>query len=292
MSTINNLNVDKENTTTLDYDSTAYDAYRPTYSSRLYTKIYEYHTSHSSAFSTALDVATGTGSVARELSKTFQQVYANDISQDMISSASAFNSSNIQYSVSAAEDLSQFQDSTFDLVTIATALHWTDSEKFFKEAWRVLKQNGTLAIFGYSSSHIVNGYPTATKEFKKFTLETFGDYSDPRIVLIDNMYRDIVIPDELFKNIIWERNEYDEKEGKMNDGECYLSKEWSVEQLKNFMKTWSLYRSYMSKCQKENQEIEDPVDKLFEKLKEKEGWTEEQILKISWSFVLGLAEKN
>ncbi|RIB29106.1 S-adenosyl-L-methionine-dependent methyltransferase [Gigaspora rosea] len=290
MSTTNNL--DRENTITLDFDSNTYDAYRPTYSSRLYTKIYAYHTSHSSSFSTALDVATGTGCVARELSKTFQQVYANDISQDMISSASAFNSSNIQYSISAAEDLSQFKDSAIDLITVATALHWIDCEKFFKEAWRVLKQNGTLAIFGYSSSHIVNGYPAATKEFKKFTLETFGDYFDPRIALMYNMYRDIVIPDELFKNIIWERNEYDEKEGKMNDGECYLTKEWSVEHLKNFMKTWSLYRSYMSKCQKENQKIEDPVDKLFEKLKEKEGWKDEQILKISWSFVLGLAEKN
>ncbi|CAG8796081.1 12_t:CDS:2 [Dentiscutata erythropus] len=290
MSAINNTNVDRENTTTLDYDGAAYDTYRPTYSSRLYTKIYAYHTSHSSFFSTALDVATGTGYVARELSKTFQQVHATDISQEMLSSA--FSSPNIQYSLSTAEDLSQFQDSTFDLITVGEALHWFDSVKFFKEAWRVLKQNGTLAVFGYSSHHVVEGYLAATNEFKKFNVEIFGDYWDPRKFSVDKLYRDIVIPEKLFKNITWERNEYDEKDGKTSNYESYLNKEWSVERFKNYMKTWSSYNNYMSRCQKENQKIEDPVDKLFEKLKEDEGWKDDQILKISWFFVLGLAEKN
>ncbi|RIB04271.1 S-adenosyl-L-methionine-dependent methyltransferase [Gigaspora rosea] len=295
MSTTNNSKINRENSTTFsdsDYNSAAYNAYRPTYPSRLFSKIYDYHASHSPSFSTALDVATGTGYTAKELSKKFQQVYATDISQVMLSSAS--RTSNIQYSVSAAEDLSQFQDSTFDLVTVGQALHWFDREKFFKEAWRVLKQSGTLAIWAYSS-HVVNGYPVATKKFMKLIVETFGDYWNPgnsKKLTIDNLYRDIVFHDELFRNIIWERYEFDEKAGQMSKNESLLNEEWSVVRLKNYMKTWSAYKNYMSKYQKENQKVEDPIDKLFEELKKEEGWKDDQILKISWLFVLALVEKK
>ncbi|KAF0541552.1 S-adenosyl-L-methionine-dependent methyltransferase [Gigaspora margarita] len=295
MSTMNNINVNKENSTTFsdsDYNSAAYNTYRPTYSSRLFSKIYDYHASHSSSLSTALDVATGTGYVAKELSKKFQQVYATDISQVMLSSVS--RSPNIQYSISAAENLSQFQDSIFDLVTVGQAVHWFDREKFFNEAWRVLKPSGTLAIWGYSY-HVVDGYPVATKKFMKLVLETFGDYwnpGNPEKLEISILYKGIALPDELFRNIIWERYEYDEKEGKMSNGESLLSEEWSVERLKNYMKTWSAYKNYMAKYQKENQMVEDPINKLFEELKEEEGWKDDQILKVSWLFVLALAEKK
>ncbi|CAG8520256.1 2714_t:CDS:2 [Dentiscutata erythropus] len=296
MSTTNNINIninsDRENSTTFadsDYNSTAYNAYRPTYPSQLYSKVYDYHASHSSSFSTALDIATGTGYVAKELSKKFQQVYATDISPVMLSSA--FRSSNIQYSVSTAEDLSQFQDSTFDLVTIGQALHWFDREKFFKEVWRVLKQSGTLAFWGYSFN-VINGYPTATKKCMKLGVETLGDYWDPGRLVVDNMYKEVVIPDKLFRNIIWKRYEFDEKEGQMSNGESLLSEEWSVERFKNYIRTWSSYKNYMSKYQKENQKVEDPIDKLFEELEKEEGWKDDQILKISWPFVLAFAEKK
>ncbi|CAG8602035.1 17373_t:CDS:2 [Cetraspora pellucida] len=291
MSTTSNINFVKENSTTFadsDYNSAAYDAYRPTYSPHLYSKVYAYHALHSSSFSTALDIATGTGYIAKELSKTFQQVYATDISHNMLSSA--FRSPKIQYSVSTAEDLSQFQDSTFDLVTVGQAAHWFNREKFFKEVWRVLKQSGTLAIWGYGY-HVVDGYPAASKKMLEFGSKTMGDHWDQGRLVIENLYRDIVIPDDLFKNIIWERHEFDEKEGKMKNGESFVSQEWSVDRLKSYMKTWSAYKNYMSKCQKENQKIEDPIDKLFEEIKKDEGWEDDQILKITWPFVLALAEK-
>lgn len=292
ISTMNNINLNKENSTTFadsDYNSAAYNAYRPTYPTRLFSKLYDYHASHSSSFSTALDIATGTGYVAIELSKKFQQVNATDISPIMLSSAP--RSSNVQYSVSTAEDLSQFKDSTFDLVTVGQGIHWFDREKFFKEAWRVLKQSGTIAFWGYSYN-VIDGYPNATKKLFKLGTETLGDYWDPGRSVIDNLLRDVMIPDELFRNIIWERYEYDKKEGQISNGESLLKEEWGVERVKNYLKTWSSYKNYMSKHQKENQKVEDPVDKLFEELKKEEGWKDDQILKTSWPFVLALAEKK
>ncbi|CAG8783766.1 32332_t:CDS:2 [Racocetra persica] len=259
MSTANNINFNRKYTIFANSDySTAYNAYRPVYSSSLYSKIYAYHSSHSSSFSTALDVATGTVSSPKNYQRLFNK----------------------------SEDLSQFQDSTFDLVTVGQAVHWFDNrEKFFKEAWRILKPRGTLAMWGYTY-HVIDGYPDATKKFLKLGLEILRDYRDPVMLVIYNMYRDIIIPDRLFRNIIWERCELNEKEGKMSNSESFLNEEWSVE------RTWSSYKSYMSKYRKENQNLEDPIYRLFEELMEEEGWKDDQILKLSWPFVLVLAEKK
>ncbi|CAG8705519.1 31075_t:CDS:2 [Gigaspora margarita] len=182
----------------------------------------------------------------------------------MLSSAS--RSPNIQYLVSTAEDLFQFQDSTLDLMTVGQAVHWFDREKFFNKAWRVLKPSGTLAIWGYLY-HVVDGYPAAMKKIKKLMLETLEDYWTPGYsekFALYNLYRDIMLPNKLFRNVIWERYDFDEKEGKMNNDESLLSKEWSIERMKDYMK-----------YQKENQKVEDPINKLFEELKEEVGWKDD-----------------
>ncbi|RIB10314.1 hypothetical protein C2G38_2250851 [Gigaspora rosea] len=214
MSTMNNINVNSTTFSDSDYNSAAYNTYHPTYSSRLFSKVCDYYASHFSSFSTTLDVTTGTGYVTKELSKK-----------------------------NSNKNLSQFQESTFDLVTVGQAVHWFDGEKFFNEAWRVLKQSRTLAIWGYSY-HVVDGYPAATKKFMKLVSETFG----------------IVLLDELFRNIICERHGV-------------------------------LTRIIWSSIKK-NQKVEDPVNKLFEELKEEEGWKGDQILIVSWLFVFALAEKQ
>ena len=41
-----------------------------------------------------------------------------------------------------------------------------------------------------------------------------------------------------------------------------------------------------------NPNAEDPVDNLLAKMKEIEGWQDNQLLKIHWRTVLILAEKN
>ena len=119
------------------------------YGRDLYDKVYSFHKSHNGQFDTALDVATGTGQVSSELSDSFKQVYAIDISSSMLQNA--VKRSNITYSVSTAEDLSQFHSNSIDLITTAQAVHWFSLNEFYKESFRVLKPHGTLAIWGYSS---------------------------------------------------------------------------------------------------------------------------------------------
>lgn len=53
--------------------------------------------------------------------------------------------------VGTAEEL-PFPDGSVDLLTAASAAHWFDAERFIKEAIRVLKPRGCLALFGYGDS--------------------------------------------------------------------------------------------------------------------------------------------
>lgn len=54
----------------------------------------------------------------------------------------------ITYAVSTAETTS-FPNNFFDLICVEQVLHWFDIDNFFKEADKVLKNNGILAVFGY-----------------------------------------------------------------------------------------------------------------------------------------------
>lgn len=48
-----------------------------------------------------------------------------------------------------AEEL-PFPDGSVDLLTAASAAHWFDIERFLKEAARVLKPHGCIALLGYT----------------------------------------------------------------------------------------------------------------------------------------------
>ena len=52
-----------------------------------------------------------------------------DVSEQQISKAPK-SVNNITFSVSAAEDLSTFNDDSLDLVTIAQAFHWVDQDRY------------------------------------------------------------------------------------------------------------------------------------------------------------------
>ena len=52
------------------------------------------------------------------------------------------------YAVSAAEK-TLFGYNSFDLVTVAQAIHWFDFGVFYSEVKRTLKHGGLLAVIGY-----------------------------------------------------------------------------------------------------------------------------------------------
>ena len=79
--------------------------------------------------------------------QVFTKVFAAEISQKQIDKA--VHSDNIFYSVQPAEQ-TDFPNNSFDLVTVAQALHWFRFDEFYKEVKRVTKPGGIFAGWIYS----------------------------------------------------------------------------------------------------------------------------------------------
>lgn len=137
---------------------------------------------HLDQFENSWDCGTGNGQVARELSPHFLKVYATDISEQQMQFAT--RAPNIFYSKQRAEH-TDFPSNTFDLITVAQAIHWFDIPAFYKEARRVGRNRAVLAVWGY-------GLPRINREIDEllqiFYSETIGDYWDPERRHIESEY--------------------------------------------------------------------------------------------------------
>lgn len=94
---------------------------------------------------TVLEVATGTGQVAKHLLCSADHIEATDVSAAMIAQAKRGNfSSKLYFSVQDMFHL-PYADQSFDVVIVSNALHIVPHpEKALIEFRRVLKNDGTL----------------------------------------------------------------------------------------------------------------------------------------------------
>ncbi|KAJ2079249.1 trans-aconitate methyltransferase 1 [Coemansia sp. RSA 988] len=156
-----------------NYNASDYQENRPRYNPLLVDTVLALHRKNNPAagMDLAVDIATGTGIFARQLSSHFKRVVGTDISAEMLQSArdSTIDSS-IDYITTPSEDLSALETDSVDVMTVATAAHWFKIEAFLKEAKRVLKPSGTLAIFGYNGMINLVDYPQSTKILKDYYL--------------------------------------------------------------------------------------------------------------------------
>jgi len=96
----------------------------------------------------ALDLGTGTGTIARGLAQMGLKVTGIDPSAALIAEASALDQEagiEVAYRVETAEHLSE-SDCSLDIVTAGQCWHWFDRAKAASEAFRVLKNCGRIVI--------------------------------------------------------------------------------------------------------------------------------------------------
>ena len=127
---------------TFSQDSDQYAKNRPHYPDELFAYLSELCEAHDAAW----DCATGSGQAAVSLAKYFSRVEATDLSAEQIEHGIVHPK--VHYSVSPAEH-TPFNDESFDLITVATAVHWFDPPQFHREVNRVLKPRGILAVWTY-----------------------------------------------------------------------------------------------------------------------------------------------
>jgi ubiquinone/menaquinone biosynthesis C-methylase UbiE len=214
--------------------SKEYAAFRPTYPKELFGFIFN----HVTNFDMAWDCATGNGQAAKELASRFKKVYATDISEKQLENAPQRDT--IVYSVSRAEKTS-FPANSFDLITVAQAIHWFDFDLFYKEAERVAKPNAAIAIWGYG---LLSIDPIIDKKSSEFYKNVIGPYWDKERRFIDEKYQTIPFPFEEVKS-----------------PELNFTLQWTIEELQGYLSTWSAVQKFI----KANQI--DPVKELIDSIK-------------------------
>lgn len=227
------------NVQTFSQGSDQYARNRPQYPDELFAYLSGLCSGHDSAW----DCATGNGQAAVSLARYFARVEATDFSAEQI--GHAIPHLKVRYSLLPAEQ-TPFEKKSFDLVTVATALHWFDQPKFFQEVDRVLKPKGILAIWAYGFFSV-----------------------DPEI--------DIFIENELFKPIdpFWAEGNRQMFRGysdvlfpfdEVSDLPTLSMKmDWDLKQLTAFLQTWSAVKRYTAEYGK------NPVDQVMEGLESRWG---------------------
>jgi SAM-dependent methyltransferase len=97
----------------------------------------------------ALDVGCGTGHSTVALLPLARAVVGLDSSRFMLAQAAGYPA--IEYRCGYAEAL-PFARGSFDLLTVCSAYHWFDQEKFLQEAARVLRGGGWLVLYKVGST--------------------------------------------------------------------------------------------------------------------------------------------
>ncbi|KAI8899557.1 S-adenosyl-L-methionine-dependent methyltransferase [Globomyces pollinis-pini] len=235
-----------------EYPADLYKQYRPSYPQELYSIVYKAVTDHSS-FNLATDVGTGTGQTAIELAKKFKNVVGTDISANMLNEAVVAD--NVSYKLATAEDFSKhFDPESVDLITVSTAAHWFNMEKFYQESYKVLKPNGIVAIWGYGN-FVAPDYPDITKLHQEYSVDFLEPYWDSGRHHLENLYLDQSFTKAPHFEI--ERSIYPDVPDVLKmTRQPLLKKKMSLNDIKGYLHTWSAYKTFKEKRPNDI----DPVD--------------------------------
>ncbi|OEY96633.1 SAM-dependent methyltransferase [Acinetobacter proteolyticus] len=198
--------------------SELYQQARPTYPQSLVNSLIK----QLNGFACAWDCGAGSGQLTQLIAPYFKQVVATDLSQNQLDQAPVLP--NVQYLQQAAEQ-PVFADQSFDLITVAQAIHWFDFEKFYAEVKRTLKPDGLVAVIGYGLIQLDDtDLNQRIDQLYHYTLKGFWD-AERRY--IDELYQSIPFPFE---------------EISMPQFQIELS--WTGPQLWDYLNTWSAVKHY------------------------------------------------
>ncbi|CAM6129986.1 unnamed protein product [Calypogeia fissa] len=153
----------------------AYAKGRPSYPAALFERLASLTQRHDRAW----DVGTGNGQAAIMVAEHYKSVVATDISEPQLSLATQHP--NVTYSKLSAtpspEELERVvgAEGSVDLVTVATALHYFDLEKFFPIVKHLLrKPGGVFAAWTYSIHNVSPQIDELTVEWHKLLKQYWG----------------------------------------------------------------------------------------------------------------------
>lgn len=211
-----------------------YSKHRPKYPKELF----EYLSSLTKEHNRAWDCATGNGQAAHGLAAYYAEITATDASASQIEHAEPHEK--ITYKAVTAES-SGIESASCDLITVATAIHWIDTDKFYPEAKRILKPGGVIAVWTYAETNIdteldkLSGY---------YSQEIIGEHWPKENLKAWNFEEMTDFP---FERIV--------------NPKFAITLEWKLEDYLNYLYTWSATQNYINATGK------NPLERVYESFK-------------------------
>jgi SAM-dependent methyltransferase len=183
----------------------------------------------------AWDCATGNGQAAVDLAERFERVVATDASAQQLEHATPHP--RVEYRQALAER-SGLEDGSADLVTVATAVHWFDFDRFYAEVERVLAPDGALAVWAYDLARIA---PEVDVLVDHLGREIVAPYWPPERRWVDELYRTLPFPfDEVEVPDLW------------------IEESWDLERFVQYLGTWSATNRYLQEKGQDPRELVRP----------------------------------
>lgn len=224
-----------------------YKNFRPTYPSQLFDYLADLVNEHE----LAIDIGTGNGQAATELTRHFNKVLATDPSAQQISEATSHPK--IEFSVGTAEKINA-PDESANLITVAQAFHWFKHDLFFREAKRVLKPDGVLAIWVYGLCSIS---PEIDSSVFNLYEQILGPYWEPERKLLEENFKNIKFPFE-----------------EISAQSFAMEKSWSLDDFLGYLSTWSALKKYQNATN--HKPLPDMRDELLK------HWPAQEIRQVRW----------
>jgi SAM-dependent methyltransferase len=225
-----------------------YQAYRPGYPQELFAWLAEQTPQHLRAW----DCATGNGQAARGLAPYYREVIATDASDAQIANAEPL--AGVQYRVATAE-ASGLAANSVDLITVGQAYHWFDHTAFHREAKRVLRPGGVLAIWTYHLFRTPR--PELDAVIQHYYRDIVGSYWPPEREWVDKGYRDMPFPF-----------------AELQVPDFRIKLEWTLEQVLGYLRSWSATQAYIKA------RGDDPLLSLAHELQQ--HWPDSPSMPITW----------
>ena len=198
--------------------SRLYQQARPTYPQALIEELLV----HVPSYERAWDCGAGSGQLTQLLAPYFQEIIATDISQNQLDQAPRF--ANVNYLQQSAEQ-TDFPAQTFDLITVAQAIHWFDFDKFYAEVKRTLKPTGIFAAIGYGLLNVDD--VDLNNRIGHIYTQTLDGFWDAERRYVDEHYQTIPFPFQEISMLSFK-----------------IELTWTGQQLWDYLNTWSAVKHY------------------------------------------------
>lgn len=194
-----------------------YAAARPTYPPALY----DWLASRCARRELAWDAGAGNGQCAQALAQHFAHVIATEPSAAQVANAIAHP--RVEYRIESAEAPS-LEPASVDLLTVAQALHWFDTGRFWPVVAKVLRPEGLVAVWSYQVSSVT---PEVDRVFLHLYEDVLGPWWPPERAHIVDGYARLSIPLEPLAAPAF-------------DMQC----EWTLSQYLDYLRSWSASERY------------------------------------------------